>query len=92
MTSADAIDDGAARHDCPSGIPSLKRSEIISLSNRALVICLNWVYYLSPLMEMTMSASLSSATAPKVSDRLGSYLHGPATAAYWLIDVGFDVD
>ena len=32
-----------------------------------------------------MSASLSSATAPKVSDRLGSYhLHGPATAAYWL--------
>ena len=32
-----------------------------------------------------MSASLCSSTAPKVSDRLGSYhLHGPATAAYWL--------
>ena len=32
-----------------------------------------------------MSASLCSSTAPKVSDRRGSYhLHGPATAAYWL--------
>ena len=85
MISADAIDDGASRHDCPSVIPSLKRSEIISSSNRALVICLNWVYYLSPLMEMVMVASLSSPAAPKVSDRLGSYhVHGPATAAYWL--------
>jgi putative toxin-antitoxin system antitoxin component (TIGR02293 family) len=36
-------------------------------------------------MEAAMSASLSSAAAPAVSDRLASYaLHGATTAAYWL--------